>query len=37
MSKEDEITFYDRVLVNGVEYKLGDNCELWPDEVCYCS
>jgi hypothetical protein len=37
LSKEDEITFYERVVVNGVEYKLGDACELWPDEVSLIS
>lgn len=32
-SKEDEFTFYERVLVNDVEYKIGDCVEMWPDDV----
>lgn len=33
LSKEEDLSFYDRVVLNGVEYKLEDNCELWPDDV----
>lgn len=33
LSKEDEFTFYDRVLVDDVEYKIGDCIEMWGDEV----